>query len=102
MLAHSAQHIHQVNPRSAGCGRCGTGSRTRSGTQNNSAEYCLTVYSHLPQSQDQRPELHKVRDRVAREVRRLQAAHAAGAGPAVDVDIIRGLIRKVGSTLQLP
>jgi len=43
--------------------------------------------------------VQKVRNTVAQEVRRLQAAHAAGTGPAVDRDTIRGLIRKVASLL---
>ena len=36
-----------------------------------------------------------VRDTVAREVRRLQEAHAEGTGPAVDRQTIIALIRKV-------
>lgn len=36
-----------------------------------------------------------MRDTVAREVRRLQKAHAEGTGPAVDRQTIISLIRKV-------
>ena len=41
-----------------------------------------------------------VRDTVAREVRRLQEAHAEGTGPAVDRQTIIALIRKVQAPLR--
>jgi hypothetical protein len=43
-----------------------------------------------------------VRDTVAREVRRLQEAHAEGAGPAVDRQTIIALIRKVQAPAHPP